>query len=232
MKLTGVQQFQSIVHMSEKMKIVIIDDHALFRRSLRVLVDLFARYRVIFDAANGRDFILQLDKNNLPDIVLMDINMSVMDGYQTTVWLKDNYPDVKVLALSTMDAETAIIKMIKSGARGYILKDAEPEELKMALDEMERVGYFYNDLVTRKVMGTIHALLESDSELNLFIKLNPREIDFLKLSCTEMSYKEIADQLSVSVRTVEGYRDALCSKLNLKTRVGLAVYAIRNNICG
>lgn len=218
--------------MTEKIRIVIVDDHALFRRSLRVLVDLFARYHVIFDAANGRDFIAQLDENSLPDIVLMDINMPIMDGYQTTDWLKDKYPGIRVLALSTMDAENAIIKMIKSGARGYILKDAEPEELKMALDEMERVGYFYNELVTRKVMGSIRSLTESNSELNLFVKLSQRELDFLKLSCTEMSYKEIADQMTVSVRTVEGYRDALCSKLNLKTRVGLAVYALRNKISG
>lgn len=216
--------------MNNKIYIAVVDDHALFRKSLRVLIDLFARYQVLFDAANGEDFIHQLDENNLPDIVLMDINMPVMDGYLTTSWLKANYPQVRVIALSTMDAETSIIKMIKSGASGYVLKDADPEELKYALDEVQRVGYFYNELVTRKIMGSIRDLTETDSKLNLFVKLSEREIQFLKFSCTELTYKEIADQMCVSVRTIEGYRDALCEKLNLKTRIGLAVYAIKNNL--
>jgi DNA-binding NarL/FixJ family response regulator len=213
-----------------KIQIVIVDDHALFRKSLRVLIDLFARYQVLFDAANGQDFIARLDKENLPDIVLMDISMPLMDGYSATAWLKEHYPDIKVLALSTMDADTAIIKMIRCGAKGYVLKDADPEELKLAFDEVQSRGYFYNELVTRKVMNAVRQLTETKSEINLFVKLNQREIDFLRLSCTELAYKEIADRMCVSVRTVEGYRDALCEKLNLKTRVGLAVYAIKNNI--
>lgn len=218
--------------MNNKIYIAVVDDHALFRKSLHVLIDLFARYQVLFDAANGEDFIHQLDENNLPDIVLMDINMPVMDGYLTTSWLKENYPQINVIALSTMDAETSIIKMIKNGANGYLLKDADPEELKYALDEVQRMGYFYNELVSRKIMGSIRDLTEADSKLNLFVKLSEREIQFLKFSCTELTYKEIADKMCVSVRTIEGYRDALCEKLNLKTRVGLAVYAIKNNLHG
>ncbi|MEJ5996529.1 response regulator transcription factor [Pedobacter sp. Du54] len=216
--------------MNDKIKIAIVDDHALFRKSLHVLIDLFPRYQVIFDAANGKDFIDQLAPHNLPHIVLMDINMPVMDGYTTTLWLKENYPTINVIALSTMDAETAIIKMIKSGAKGYVLKDADPEELKLAFDEVLSRGYFYNDLVTRKVMNSIRQLTETDSEINLFVKLSQREVDFLRFTCTELTYKEIADKMNVSVRTIEGYRDLLCEKLNLKSRIGLAVYAIKNNL--
>jgi DNA-binding NarL/FixJ family response regulator len=215
--------------MNEKLKIAIVDDHALFRKSLAVLINMFPQYEVIIDAANGQDMISLL-KLQLPDIVLMDINMPVMDGYAATAWLRLNHPTVKVLALSTMDAETAIIKMIKSGAKGYVLKDAEPQELRQAFDDLMSRGYYYNELVTRKVMNSIGQLTESQSTLGVFAKLSERETEFLKLTCTELTYKEIADKLCISVRTVEGYRDTLCEKLNLKTRVGLAMYALKNQI--
>lgn len=213
-----------------EIKIVIIDDHVLFRKSLSILIDHFPNCKVLYDAANGKDFLAQLKPANLPDIVLMDINMPVMDGYATTAWLQANHPEIKVLALSTMDAEQSIIKMIKNGAKGYLLKDAEPTELKLAFEEVMTKGYFYNELITSKVMNSIHQLTDVKSKLDVFAKLSDREIAFLKLTCTELTYKEIADILCLSVRTVEGYKDILCEKLGLKTRVGLAMYAIKNEL--
>lgn len=216
--------------MSSKKYIAIADDHAMFRKGLAVLINLFPGYEVLFDAANGREFIDRLNAAQLPDIVLMDINMPEMDGYSTTEWLRNNYPDIKVLALSTMDAETAIIKMVKSGAKGYVLKDADTDELKLAFDEVLHRGYFYNETITRKVMQAVGQLTDEKNKTGTFIKLSDREIEFLKLTCTELTYKEIADKLFVSVRTVEGYRDTLCEKLDLKTRVGLAMYAVKNGL--
>jgi DNA-binding NarL/FixJ family response regulator len=216
--------------MFEKINIAIVDDHALFRKSLAVLIGLFPMYEVMLDAANGKDFIAQLKPKSLPNIVLMDINMPVMDGYAATAWLRDNYPEIKILALSTMDSETAIIKMIKCGAKGYILKDAEPEELKRAFEEVIYRGYFYNEQISHKVLKSVYELTNPQNKVGVFARLSEREIEFLKYACTEMTYKEIADKLFVSVRTVEGYRDTLCQKLNLKTRVGLAMYAIKNSL--
>lgn len=216
--------------MSRQISIAIIDDHTMFRRSLSILVDLFPLCKVRFDSANGRDFISQLDRSDLPDIVLMDIYMPIMDGYETTEWLKKTHPQVKVLALSTMHSESAIIKMIKLGARGYLLKDADSDELKQAIEEVATNGFYYNELVSKKIVGAVNQLTDSKSELKVFANLSQREIQFLKLACSELTYKEIADKLFVSVRTVEGYRDTLCEKLGLKTRVGLVMYAIRNNI--
>lgn len=211
-------------------KIAIADDHALFRKGLAALINLFANYQVVLEAGNGQEMVNNLDAANLPDIVLMDINMPVMDGYEAAEWLNNNHPNIKILALSTMDADTAIIKMIKCGARGYVLKDAEPAELKLAFDEVLSLGYFYNEVVTRKVMRTIHELTVPGSSVHTFANLSDREVEFLKYTCTELSYKEIADKMFLSARTVEGYRDALCEKLNLKTRVGLAMFAVKNNI--
>jgi len=208
----------------------IADDHALFRKGLAALINLLPGYQVTLEAANGQELITRLQDQPAPDIMLMDIVMPVMDGYAATEWLNEQHPDCRVLALSTMDAETAIIRMIKSGAKGYILKDAEPEELKLAFDEVLSRGYFYNELVTRKVLHSVSELFAHKNPTAVFANLNEREIEFLKYACTELTYKEIADRMCLSMRTVEGYRDALCEKLNLKTRVGLAMYAMRNNL--
>lgn len=216
--------------MHESRNIVIVDDHAMFRNGLSVLINLFSGYSVLFDAGDGNQFIEKLDPKKLPDVVLMDISMPGMDGYAATEWLRNNHPSVKVLALSTMDAETAIIKMVKSGAKGYVLKDADAAELKLALDEVMSRGYFYNETITRKVMQAVSQLTDTKNKTGTFIHLTEREIDFLKYTCTELSYKEIAEKMFVSPRTIEGYRDGLCDKLELKTRIGLAMYAIKNGL--
>ena len=216
--------------MPDTRKIAIVDDHTMFRKGLISLINLFPNHEVILDASGGNDFIKQLNPKHLPHIVLMDIAMPEMNGYETAQWLHSNYPDIKILALSTMDSETAIIKMIKSGAKGYVLKDADPAELKLAFDEVMSRGYFYNELITRKVINSINMLTDDKNTTATFAKLTTREIEFLKYACTELTYKEIGDKMFVSARTIEGYRDALCEKLDLKTRVGLALYAIKNKL--
>ncbi|MBA4195990.1 MAG: DNA-binding response regulator [Chitinophaga sp.] len=216
--------------MNNEKKIVVVDDHAMFRKGLCMLINMFANYTILFDAENGKDFIHKLKENDLPDIVLMDISMPEMDGYDTTVWLKNKHPEIKVIALSTMDADTAIIKMIKCGAKGYVLKDAEPDELKLAFNEVLSKGFFYNELVSRKILNSINLLVDEDSSVNKLLKLSERELTFLQLACSEKSYAQIAKEMFVSERTIDGYRDALFKKLNLNTRVGLVLYAIKNGI--
>lgn len=206
--------------------IVLVDDHTLLRNGLAQLVQSLG-HTVLYEANNGKELISQLSSSSLPNLVLMDINMPQMDGYATTQWLKENHPDVKVLALSMYDNETAIIKMLKCGARGYILKDSEPAELKAAIDAVLDKGYYYSDLVSGKLLHAINNDTASDAAAH---QLNEREISFLKYACTEMTYKEIADKMFLSPRTIDGYRDALFEKLNIKTRVGLVMYAIKNGI--
>ena len=208
--------------------IVLVDDHVLLRNGLAELVKSLG-HNVLFEADNGKKFIDKLNAKSLPDIVLMDINMPEMDGYETAQWIKINQPDIKVLALSMYDNETAIIRMLKCGAKGYILKDSEPSELRAALDSVMTKGYYYSELVTGKLIHSINTLDENADVRNL-VQLNDREIDFLKYACTEMTYKEIADKMFLSPRTIDGYRDALFEKLEIKTRVGLVMYAIKNGI--
>lgn len=214
--------------MPDFIKIALVDDHVLFRKGLASLIKLFSGYRVTLEAANGKDFIRQLNPAECPDIVLLDISMPEMDGFETAAWIRDHHPEIKVLALSTMDSEASIIRMVRQGAKGYVLKDAEPEELKRAFDEVLRFGYFFNDLVTHRVMKALTGVANSIDAT--FEKLSDRELEFLKHSCSELSYTQIADIMCVSPRTVEGYRNSLCEKLGLKTRTGLAIYAIKNGI--
>jgi DNA-binding NarL/FixJ family response regulator len=210
--------------------IAIVDDHAMFRKSMTMLINMFPDYKVQFDVGNGIEFMKQLNPEKLPDIVLMDVSMPEMDGYETTKWIKANHPSVKVLALSTMDAETSIIKMIKCGAKGYVLKDADPSELKLAFSEVLNSGFFYNETVTKKIFQYIHLLSDDDSSVNTVMKLNERELEFIKKACSEKSYQQIAQEMFVSERTVDSYRENLFKKLNVSTRVGLVMYAIKNEI--
>ena len=205
-----------------KPTIVLVDDHVLLRNGLASLVTNLD-FDVILECSNGKELTEQLDPKNLPDLILMDINMPEMDGYETTLWMKKNYPDVKVVALSMYDEENSIIRMIKNGARGYILKDTRPQDLHHALNSVLTKGFYYSETVTGKFIHKIHNE-EAD------IKLKPTEIEFLKLAATEMTYKEIAQKMILSPRTIDGYRDQLFDKLKIKSRVGLVIYAIKNGI--
>jgi DNA-binding NarL/FixJ family response regulator len=210
-------------------KIALVDDHVLLRNGLAGLVKSLG-HEVMFEADNGKHLIDKLQTNALPEIILLDINMPEMDGYETVKWIKKNHPGVKVLALSMYDNETAIIRMLKYGAKGYILKDSDPIQLKNALEDLVKKGFYYSELVSGKLISAINKM---DSEGDVFetsIHLNEREKDFLRHSCSEFTYKEIAEKMFVSPRTVDGYRDTLFEKLHVKTRVGLVIYAIKNGL--
>lgn len=213
-----------------KSSVVLVDDHVLLRNGLANLIRSFGEYAVLFEAGNGHDFIRQLKPRALPDIVLLDINMPDMDGYETALWIKRHHPEIKILALSMYDTDNSIIRMLKNGVKGYILKDSDPAELKMALESVINKGFYYSEMVTGKLIHTINTLDIPDHQARHVLTLNDRELEFLKLACTECTYKEIAEQMYLSPRTIDGYRDTLFEKLNVKTRVGLVLYAIRNGI--
>ena len=216
--------------MTESKTIAIVDDHAMFRKGLVSLVNLFPGYQVQLEAANGQDLITQLKPDRIPNILLLDIVMPEMDGYATARWVRANYPEIRILALSTMEGENAIIKMIRNGARGYVLKDAEPVELKSALDDVISLGYFFNELMTRTVLQNVHQLDPAADDAGVFSKLTANELIFLKLACSEKTYFEIAKEMILSERTIDGYRDSIFKKLNVTTRVGMALYAVKNGL--
>jgi DNA-binding NarL/FixJ family response regulator len=192
--------------------IALVDDHALLRNGLSGLVRSFGQYDVLFEACGGLDLIRQLQHTRLPDVVLLDINMPGMDGCETANWLRLHYPDIRILALSLYDTESSIVRILRNGAKGYILKDSAPEELRLALESIIRKGFY------------------AGQQCRPMLVLNERELEFMRLVCTEWTYKEIADRMYLSPRTIDGYRDALFEKLNVRTRVGLAMFAVRSGI--
>jgi two-component system, NarL family, invasion response regulator UvrY len=210
--------------------VALVDDHNLLRSGLANLIRGFKGYTVLFEAENGQDLIRQLAASRLPDIVLLDIQMPVMDGYMTAKWLKDHYAQVKVLALSMYDNDTAIIRMLRNGARGYVLKDIDPSELHTALDAIRTRGFYYSDVVTGRLVNSLQPKEEPDRTARSLIQLTGREMEFLTLICSELTYKGIAVKMGLSPRTVDGYRDTLFDKLHMKSRVGLVMYAIRAGI--
>lgn len=209
-----------------KHSIAIIDDHILIAKALTGIIENFKDFEVLYECENGK--VLQEkfnNKKNIPDIVLLDISMPVMDGFETAKWLRETHPEVLIMALSMQDDEQSLIKMIKSGAKGYLLKNVHPLELEKALNNLIMNGSYYPDWATSKVFQSLSSASSHKIET---INITEREKEFLKYSVTEMSYKEIAEQMFCSPRTVESYRDALFEKLGLKTRVGLAVYAMKH----
>ena len=213
--------------MEKTIKVCLVDDHVLLRNGLAALIRKFG-YDVHSECDNGKRLIDTLKINDLPDIVLMDINMPVMDGYDTTLWLKKNFPLINVIALSMYDDEAAIIRMLRNGARGYILKNADPMLLKTAIEDVVNSGFHYSDKVTGRILH--HVITEMDDSQGAGIKLNEKEIQFLKLAGSDLTYKEIAEKMFLSPRTIDGYREALFAKLDVKSRVGLVLYAIREKL--
>lgn len=211
--------------MKNEIQVVLVDDHSLLRKGMVELVENFGVYKVLFEASNGKAFIERLEQSFImPDVIIMDVNMPIMNGFEAMEWLTAHHPEIPVLALSMYDDDHSIIKMMCLGAKGYILKDAEPEEFKEAMDALVEKGFYYSKRVGKLMLEQMQNGGKSH------IRMNDRELEFLQWVCTELTYKEIAAKMFVSPRTVDGYREALFEKLQVKNRVGLAMYAIKSGI--
>lgn len=208
-------------------KVALVDDHALLRNGLASVINNAEGYQVVFEADNGKHFIELLKTCPQPDILLLDITMPEMDGFETAQWIKIHAPQIKILVLSMMDDDKSIIRMLKYGAKGYILKDSKPDVLRSALRDISEKGFFFNELVSGRL---VHLANQASGDRFTEPELSEKETDFLKLCCTEKSYKEIADVMNITPRAVEALRSNMFEKLQTLSRVGLVMYAIRNGI--
>ena len=212
----------------EKIKIAIVDDHKLVSKALENMISFNPNFEVLMTCYNGQDLLDKLQKaQNMPDVILMDINMPIKNGIETTAIVSKLYPNLKVIALTMEDNESTIIKMLTAGAKGYLLKDMSPDILFDAIDIVHHKGIFYTDLVTQSLLKI---KTEEKQMLNLAETLKERELEFIKLACSELTYKEIAEKMFLSPRTIDGYRDSVFVKLNVKTRVGIVLFAIKHNL--
>jgi DNA-binding NarL/FixJ family response regulator len=213
-----------------KADIALVDDHALLRSGLASLLKDFG-YTILFEADNGARMQEKLKTHPLPRVILMDINMPVMDGIETTLWLKQNYPQIKVLALSMLDEEGTIISMIRNGAKGYVLKDCEPDELNTAITSVLEKDFYHSELISRKLMqGLSNSNEDKPAQGVRKWPFTEKELEFIQHFCTELSYKEIAAKLKISPRTVEDYSASIQEKMEVRSRIGLVLFAIRNGI--
>ncbi|WP_459209869.1 response regulator [Aquimarina rhabdastrellae] len=209
----------------KKKTIVIVDDHLLFAQSLQGLINKYEEYEVLAILKNGKELTQYfLHKRRKPDLILLDVKMPVMNGIQTMEWLNKHRPDQKVLALTMEDDEATILKMIHTGARGYLLKDIHPDNFEFALKMVTEQGFYYSSEVR-------DALRDADkienTEAQLAQKLTQKELIFLKQACTEKTYKDIAKELNLSPKTIENYRETVFKKLQVKTRVGAVIYCMK-----
>ncbi|MFT4024959.1 MAG: response regulator transcription factor [Flavihumibacter sp.] len=210
---------------TKKHSIVIADDHRLIAESLSHLINEMTEFEVTHVASNGKVLLEYLDKATVePEIAILDINMPIMNGVTAAREITARFPLLKMLALSMNDDETSVIQMIRAGCRGYLLKDCTQAELHRALTEILERGFYYSDFVTGKLIHTIHK--EEKTPAPVF-KLSDREMEFIKYAASEMTYKEIAITMRLSERTIDGYREALFEKLQVRSRVGLVLFAIR-----
>jgi two-component system invasion response regulator UvrY len=212
----------------QTIKIAMADDHVLLRDALAVVINGFEHCRVILLADNGRDLLDRMQQDNRPDLVILDLNMPEMDGYETAKRLRVNHPEIYVLVLTMYDSEISLLRMLQAGARGFLKKDIHPSELQHAIQSVMAAGYFYSQHSAGKLVNIFKKDL-SASPTERF-GLSENELTFLKLASTDMTYKEIATIMEISPRTVDNYRDSLFIKLNVKSRVGLAIYAIKSGV--
>ena len=213
-----------------KTTVALVDDHELLRSGLAAIINSFGEFEVVLGAGNGLEFIKKVKAITPPDIVLLDITMPEMDGYETAAWIRKHLPTVKVLVLSMLSNDLAIIRMLRNGVKGYIIKDSKPHVFKEAMESIQKNEFFVNELVRDKLINYVSNEEDDGKQTALLLSISEQEAHFLQLVCADKSYKEIADEMFVSVRTIDNYRDNLFKKLETKSRVGLVLFAIRQGI--
>ncbi len=212
----------------DQIKVAMADDHILLRNALASLINNSGECNVIYECSNGNELISKLKNGTKPDVVILDLNMPEMDGHQTALFLQKNFPEIKILMLTMYDSELALIRLLKAGVKGFMKKDIHPTELMHAIQSVHVHGYYYSAQTSSKLAG----LFRDDTSAQSIdkIMLSETELEFLKHVCSELTYKEIAVELKMNPRAIDGMRDNLFTRLDVKSRVGLAMYAIKHGI--
>lgn len=211
------------------LNIMLVDDHILLRDALAALINNFDGFRVCGLAANGVEALAAIKKGPVPDIVILDLNMPEMDGYQTTRWISQHYPEMLILILTMYDSEIALIRLLQEGVRGFLKKDIHPSDLRHALTSVVEDGYYYSGSTSNKLASLFRKGKGQDSKLEKAM-LTTVEIEFLHHISSDKTYKEVAQEMNLTTRVVDNYREALFEKLDVKSRVGLVIYAIKHGI--
>lgn len=213
----------------KKISVIITDDHKLFRKGIIALLEDFDFIGETNEASNGVELLTLLTKlKTLPDVILLDLSMPVMDGVEAHKQIRKLYPEIKVIILTMEDDEQYILHLISEGVNGYLLKNADPDEMEKALLKVVENGYYFSESISTLV---VKGMAKKDTgESALIPDLNERELQILELICKEFTASEIAEELNLSVRTVEGYRQKLIDKSGVKNIAGLVIFAVKHNL--
>lgn len=210
-------------------KVAIADDHKIFRKGVILSLRPYTNIKFVQEAENGQELIDGIAASE-PDVVLMDLRMPQKDGIETTKYIIKHYPHIHIIALTMFEDEHFVTHMMEIGANGYLLKSADPQEIKKAIVEVTLKGYYLNNFVNRILLKKSHARQKVVPNLSSEVTLNPRERDVVKYICMEFTAQEIAQKLEVSPRTVESIKDKLMERFGVKNTAGLVFYAVKNNL--
>lgn len=213
----------------ELIKVAMVDDHILLRNALSSLINNTGKCKVIYEASNGKELIDKIKRETKPDVVILDLNMPEMNGHETAIYLQEHYPDINILMLTMYDSELALIRLLKAGVKGFMKKDIHPSELIFAIESVYNHGFYYSAHTSSKLAGLFRNSSDNSKTFDK-IMLSDIELEFMRLVCSELTYKEIASELKLNPRAIDGIRDGLFTRLEVKSRVGLAMYAIKNGI--
>jgi len=214
----------------ENIKVALADDHVLLRSALASLINQFSGCEVTVQTSNGLELIDRLKSGHIPDVALLDLNMPLMDGMETAHYMQEHFPDISVMMLTMYDSDMALIRLLQAGVKGFLKKDIHPDELEFAIRSVMQSGYYYSHNATGKLVNLFRKQADGSTRPLDKHMLSENEITFLKLASTELTYKEIAQHMALNPRAVDNLRDQLFQKLSVKSRVGLAMYAIKHGL--
>jgi two-component system, NarL family, invasion response regulator UvrY len=213
--------------MEEIIKIALADDQRMLTNALATVINSFYNCKVLYTAANGKELIEKMTDTGLePDVLILDLAMPVMDGFQTAQWLQLNKPGIKVLMLTMSDTDIALVRLLKFGVKGFVKKDADPKELRHAINDMVTVGYYYNTGIAGRLANLLAKDITDDARL-IALSFSNQEKALLIHCCSELTFREISKDMKLTPSHVDNIRASLCTKIGVRTRVGLAMFAIR-----
>lgn len=213
----------------EIIKVAIADDHLLFREGLRFILETQSNFKIVADVSNGAELVESL-KTEIPDVVLIDLKMPVIDGVEAIRQIKQSHPAIRIIVLTMHHDESMILHLLDIGANGYLLKNTSSKEVVNAIEDVIRKDYYFTDYVTSVMLKGIKKQVKPSPVLQEAFSLSKREEEVLQLICKELTTAEIAEKLFLSDRTVESHRKSLLEKLNAKNTAGLVIKAIKLQI--
>lgn len=219
-----------MINQTQPVRIALTDDHVLVRYALAELINGFGDCQVIHQSSNGKELVQAMEQGVTPQLIILDLHMPEMNGFETAHWLRNNRPDVHIIMLTNFDSELSMIRLLQAGVRGFLKKDISPAELRFAIQSVMQVGYYYSNATTGKIMSLFRDAESSNLSTLQKNMLSDQEIRFMKLACSDLTYKEIAMKMELSPRSVDSIRDQLFVKLDVRSRVGLSILAMRHGI--